>query len=265
MANSKYEYVRNFELDDSALPSTWMVVRIDGRGFHGFSDMHTFDKPNDLKALGVMNKAAIEVMKNIRDITIAYGQSDEYSFVLPPSCNLYSRRISKIISTVVSLFASNYAMHWSEYFPDRKLLVAPCFDARLVCYPTKKVLRDYLSWRQADCHINNLYNTAFWAIVHSGKSEQEAEEKLRGTFSKDKNEILFSEFNINYNSLAPVYRKGSVIIRKETEVKSISAQTGKEVSRQKRVPTVLHDDIIGDKFWEEHPELLASNTEVASL
>jgi tRNA(His) guanylyltransferase len=40
--------------------------------------MHNFDKPNDLKALGVMNKAAIEVMKNIRDITIAYGQSDEY-------------------------------------------------------------------------------------------------------------------------------------------------------------------------------------------
>lgn len=28
-------------------------------------------------------------------------------------------------------------------------------------------------------HINNLYNTTFWAIVHSGKSEQEAEEKLR--------------------------------------------------------------------------------------
>jgi tRNA(His) guanylyltransferase len=107
---------------------------------------------------------------------------------------------SKITSTVVSLFASNYAMHWSEYFPDRKLMVAPCFDARLVCYPTKKVLRDYLCWRQADCkyihsvdndfkmcsltkymlgHINNLYNTTFWAIVHSGKSEQEAEERLR--------------------------------------------------------------------------------------
>lgn len=37
----------------------------------------------------------------------------------------------------------------------------------------------------------------------------------QGTFSKDKNEILFSEFNINYNALPPVYRKGSVIIRLE--------------------------------------------------
>jgi tRNA(His) guanylyltransferase len=42
-------------------------------------------------------------------------------------------------------------MHWAEYFPDTKLLVPPCFDARLVCYPTQKTLRDYLSWRQADC------------------------------------------------------------------------------------------------------------------
>lgn len=32
-------------------------------------------------------------------------------------------------------------------------------------------------------HINNLYNTTFWAIVHSGKSEQEAEEKLRVCYS----------------------------------------------------------------------------------
>jgi len=101
MAKSRYEYVKQFELSDEALPGTWMVVRIDGRGFHGyvklaalpcmsteyshyrlrFTDMHNFDKPNDLKAIGLMNKAAIEVVKNIRDIIIAYGQSDEYRWV----------------------------------------------------------------------------------------------------------------------------------------------------------------------------------------
>jgi tRNA(His) guanylyltransferase len=34
MAKSKYEYVKSFEKDDSLLPNTWMVLRIDGRGFH---------------------------------------------------------------------------------------------------------------------------------------------------------------------------------------------------------------------------------------
>jgi hypothetical protein len=30
----RYEYVRNFERDEILLPNTWIVVRIDGRGFH---------------------------------------------------------------------------------------------------------------------------------------------------------------------------------------------------------------------------------------
>jgi hypothetical protein len=33
MANSKYEYVKAFELDDKLLPDCWIVCRIDGRAF----------------------------------------------------------------------------------------------------------------------------------------------------------------------------------------------------------------------------------------
>lgn len=32
--NARYEYVRSFEQPDNLLPNTWIVVRIDGRGFH---------------------------------------------------------------------------------------------------------------------------------------------------------------------------------------------------------------------------------------
>lgn len=92
MANSKFEYVRHFEMADNMLPSTWLVVRIDGRGFHRFSQTHNFAKPNDRRAIELMNRCAIEVMKDIKDIILAYGQSDEYSFIIPKSSNLYSRR-----------------------------------------------------------------------------------------------------------------------------------------------------------------------------
>jgi tRNA(His) guanylyltransferase len=96
MANSKYEYVRHFELADNMLPNTWLVVRIDGRGFHRlvfifdnskrfeltyqkrFSQAHNFAKPNDRRAIDLMNRCAIEVMKDVKDIILAYGQSDEY-------------------------------------------------------------------------------------------------------------------------------------------------------------------------------------------
>jgi hypothetical protein len=30
----RFEYVKNFEQPDVLLPNTWIVVRIDGRGFH---------------------------------------------------------------------------------------------------------------------------------------------------------------------------------------------------------------------------------------
>lgn len=34
MAKSKFEYVRDFEADDTCLPNCWIVVRLDGRNFH---------------------------------------------------------------------------------------------------------------------------------------------------------------------------------------------------------------------------------------
>ena len=33
MAKSRFEYVKEFEADDSLLPYCWIVVRIDGKGF----------------------------------------------------------------------------------------------------------------------------------------------------------------------------------------------------------------------------------------
>lgn len=35
----------------------------------------------------------------------------------------------------------------------------------------------------------------------------------QGTFSKDKNEILFSRFGINYNNEPEIFKKGSVVFR----------------------------------------------------
>ncbi|CAG8737608.1 14577_t:CDS:2, partial [Ambispora leptoticha] len=175
MAKSKYEYVKLFEKDDSLLLNTWLVVRLDGKSFHKFSAAHHFEKPNDKNALDLMNQCAIAVMNEINDIVLGYGESDEYR----KSCNLYGRRESKILTTIVSLFSSNYVFHWKHYFPTKELLYPPSFDGRVVLYPSDENLRDYLSWRQADCHINNLYNTCFWALVHSGKTESEAENTLR--------------------------------------------------------------------------------------
>ncbi|TEB31504.1 tRNAHis guanylyltransferase [Coprinellus micaceus] len=273
-----------------------MLFRLDGHSFHRFSDVHEFQKPNDVRALELMDHAARSVMEEYPSIVLAFGESDEYSFLLKRSTSLYNRRCSKIVSTLTSYFTSSYVLNWPKYFPDNPLQYPPSFDGRIVPYPTEKHIRDYFAWRQADTHINNLYNTTFWALVQQGgQTTTEAHATLRGTFSKDKHEILFSRFQINYNQLDARYRKGSVLVREDIQLQAIpdpeppaeerEPSTGdstpraapfateskpspveknekkKSKERKKGKPpttiTLLHCDIIRDEFWNERPGLLA--------
>lgn len=109
-------------------------------------------------------------------------------FLIRRKSNLYSRRESKLVSLLVSLFTSAFVYHWSTYFPPPpsppaasttssggntldypasfelladsvqpptaadagRLLYPPSFDGRVVCYPSEKEVRDYFAWRQVD-------------------------------------------------------------------------------------------------------------------
>lgn len=168
MAKSSFEYVKNFELDDTLLPNSWIVVRLDGKCFHKFSDDHKFVKPNDIRALRLMNYVAFSVMKDFHEILMGFGQSDEYSFVFKKQTTLYKRRAAKLLTVINSKFSSSYVYYWSKFFADENLQYPPTFDGRIVLYPSDQNLIDYMKWRQADVHINNLYNTTFWTLVLQG-------------------------------------------------------------------------------------------------
>ncbi|TNN38049.1 putative tRNA(His) guanylyltransferase [Liparis tanakae] len=264
MAKSKFDYVRNFETDDTCLRNCYIVVRLDGRNFHKFAEQHSFTKPNDDRALELMTRSARSVMEELEDIVIAYGQSDEFSFVFKRTSTWFKRRASKLMTHVASQFSSSYVFYWKEFFGEQPLLYPPGFDGRVVLYPSNRNLRDYLSWRQADCHINNMYNTVFWTLVQSGGlSTTQAEDRLKGTLAADKNEILFSEFNINYNTEAPGHRKGTTLIwekRDEISTKRTTLPGGEEadvaVTRSRRRVHAHRCDIIGEAFWAEHPDIL---------
>ncbi|KAI0007645.1 tRNA guanylyltransferase [Xylariaceae sp. FL0662B] len=279
MANSRFEYVKDFEQVDNILPNTWIVVRIDGRGFTKLCAKYGFEKPNDRRALDLMNAAAKAVMTELPDITIAYGVSDEYSFVFHKTCTLFERRSSKLVTTIVSTFTSYYIYLWPTYFSDTPLSPPlPSFDGRAVCYPGVQNLRDYMSWRQVDCHINNLYNTTFWSLIQIGGMEaKEAEKFLAGTLASDKNEILFSKFKINYNNEPEIFKKGSVVYRDYDLVEPGSHDAAQEADRlaapvqqsktqdendkkrrAKARVMVDHLDIIRDDFWDKRPWLLSN-------
>lgn len=59
--------------------------------------------------------------------------------------------------------------------------------------------------------------------------------------------MLFQEFGINYNNELPLFRKGTTLIRKLVPVGN---------GRLKPAVVPLVDDIIGDRFWKENPEVI---------
>src|SRR5690242_20528746 len=97
-----------------------------------------------------MNAAAVSVVNSLPDLCLAYGVSDEYSFVFHKSTNLFERRAAKLVSTIVSTFTASYVHLWDQFFGGERLdaRLLPTFDGRAVCYPSVGNLRDYLSWRQ---------------------------------------------------------------------------------------------------------------------
>ncbi|CAB4298280.1 unnamed protein product [Prunus armeniaca] len=215
MANSKYEYVKSYEVEDEVFLPNFIVVQINGRGFKRFSQVHEFEKPNDEVALNLMNSCAICVSEEFPDVVFLYGFSDEYSFVFKKTSKFYQRRASKVESIIVSFFTSVYVMKWREFFPHKELRYSPSFHAQVISCASIEVLQSYLLWRQTNCHTNNLHKTCQWELIKCGKTESEALELLRGTSKEEKNDLLFRNFEINYQKLNPMFRQGSCILKTE--------------------------------------------------
>uniref|UniRef100_A0A1D1ZGH3 tRNA(His) guanylyltransferase n=1 Tax=Anthurium amnicola TaxID=1678845 RepID=A0A1D1ZGH3_9ARAE len=167
------------------------------------------------------------------------------------------RQESKILSLSVSFFTSVYVMKWKEFFPTQELMYPPAFDGRVICYPRVKIMRDYLKWRQADCHVNNQFNTCFWMLVKSGKTKAQAQKLLEGTQASEKNELLFQQFGINYSMLPAMFRKGSCVFRDKVE-ETVKLDGSEGPIKAKKVK-VDHCDIIGEEFWNEHPDILVED------
>ncbi|KAL3818836.1 hypothetical protein ACJIZ3_004741 [Penstemon smallii] len=256
----KTEYIKSFQYESRLIPSTWVVIRIDGCHFHRFSEVQEFEKPNDAQALNLMNSCAVGILEEFKDIVFSYGVSDEYSFVLKKESQLYERHASNIVSSVVSIFSSMYTVKWKEFFPDKEMKHPPYFDGRAVCYPSSEILRDYLAWRQVDCHINNQYNTCFWMLVKSGKSKSDAQNDLKGTQAQDKNKLLGRLSNVTdyYNTLPLLFRQGSSVYWDKEEKKMVNNEEV-SVGKIQKIVAVKYCNIIDPGFWEEHPGILNEN------
>jgi tRNA(His) guanylyltransferase len=223
--------------EETLLKDTYIVVRVDGRGFTPFCLQHSILRPIDDRLCGLMRLSGRRTMARYPDIAFSLGQSDEFSFVFKKSTTLFDRRRDRLLSALVSTFTSTFVLHWPHFFPTVPLQSLPSFDARAVLYAHFGLVRDYLSWRQADSHINSLYNYTLCVLMRTGLDGTAATAVLSGTVSTDKHEILMKH-GIDFSMLPPMHRRGIVLIR-----------TGEEVIDST-------EDLIPDAFWTRYKRFL---------
>ena len=99
-------------------------------------------------------------------------------------------------------------------------------------------------------------------MQQGGQTPQEAEAALAGTFSNDKNELLFSRFGINYNDEDAIWRKGSVVFRDfRDKDKQLGAESGDGVGGDREAMSKASGETSeGDADAEGAAELQSSQS-----
>ncbi|MED6219231.1 hypothetical protein PIB30_033937 [Stylosanthes scabra] len=227
MANSKYEYVKNFELEDEVKFPNFIVVRINGHNFSNFSRLHQLQKPYDENVLNLINSCAVSELEEYADIVLAYGFSDEYTFVFKKTSKFYDRRASKVLSIITSFFSSIFVTKWSGFFPQKELQYSPSFHGHVTSCASVDVLQAYLLWRQNTCHVTNQYDQCFWRLVEDGKDVREAHDLLKGA-----EKVVVDDIVKYTDNCVPIKRQ------------------------RRKIITMHSKKIAGRKFWNEQTFLL---------
>ncbi|BAU10531.1 tRNAHis guanylyltransferase family protein [Leptolyngbya sp. NIES-3755] len=187
------EYFHNLRL----LPGAWTVIRIDGRGFSGFTESR-FEKPFDLQFHNLMVQTTQALLDQLGGI-YAYTESDEISILFRPEWDFFDRSLEKIISTSASIASSTFTLAVGEI---------ATFDSRVWLGVSPAQVLDYFSWRQADATRCALNGWCYWTLRKSGQTARQATRELEKQSIAFKNELLF-QHGINFNDLPAWQRRGT--------------------------------------------------------
>lgn len=158
-----------------------VIIRIDGRSFHTFT--RRMKRPFDETFISNMMQLGLYLCQEISTCVLAYGQSDEISFLLHNYRKLESQawfgnEIQKIVSISSGLASSFFAMKYQS--------TKAVFDSRVFVLPEAEVC-NYFIWRQQDATRNSIQ--MFAQDIFSAKQLHRKNQKqmLDMLFDKDRN------------------------------------------------------------------------------
>lgn len=156
---------------------THVVLRIDGRSFHQFT--RDLERPYCRPLADALDTAALVLCREMTGCRFAYGQSDEYSFLLSDldtekSPLWFDGNLQKLVSVGASVFTAAFARAYAS----EKLA---SFDCRALVIAQASEVEKYFVWRQLDATANSLNMLASAHYTHAellGKSEAEKHDLL---------------------------------------------------------------------------------------
>lgn len=178
---------------------THIVVRVDGRGFHNFT--RSLERPYCRRLADALDQAALYACREMIGCRFAYGQSDEYSFLLTDcegedSPLWFDGNVQKIVSVAASLFTAAFNRAFAS---DRPAV----FDARVMVIPQWSEVEKYFLWRQLDASANSLNMLASAHYSHA---------ELLGKSTSEKHELLHAK-GVNWSKEPADFKRGRVIRR----------------------------------------------------
>ena len=225
--------------DYCVLPDTYMVVRVDGRGFTKLTkEIYKFESPFDITFRDYMVETVQHLMNCGFRVIYGYTESDEISLLLHIDENTFGRKTRKINSIIAGEASSKFSL---------LLGGIACFDSRISELPNKNLVVDYFRWRNEDAHRNALNAHCYWMLRKKGESANAATVYLSGMTIADKNELLFQE-GINFNDVPNWQKRGIGLYWEEYDKTSVNPLSGEETTCIRRRIKVDYDLPMKDEY-----------------
>ncbi|MEO8028674.1 MAG: tRNA(His) guanylyltransferase Thg1 family protein [Bryobacteraceae bacterium] len=178
---------------------THVIVRIDGRAFHQFTK--DLERPYSRRLADALDEAALQLASEMIGCRFAYGQSDEYSFVLtdtePADAALwFDGNVQKIVSVSASIFTAAFNKAFAAGSQG-------AFDSRLLVIAQRSEVEKYLLWRQLDASANSLNMLASAHFTHK---------ELLGKSTSEKHELLHTK-GVNWAKQPADFKRGRAVLR----------------------------------------------------
>lgn len=198
------EIQKYYEMQESArrlLTELPVMARLDGKCFHAFTKK--LEKPFDIPLISCF-RATTQQLVQETGATLGYCQSDEISLIWAQDHVFFDGRIQKMTSVLASMTTLIFSKMQNFFLPyvQRSAL----FDGRVWQLPNLARATEYFEWREADA-VKNSISMAAQAYF--------SPKQLEGKSSKERQEMLMSQFQVNWNNYSSACKRGSYYQRQK--------------------------------------------------